>query len=77
MSMALAQDGTGFPFFAGCMYQYISGKEIKDIEVDIDEVPDYEVYQFLTKVCIFSLLVYHLNDIIGIARYVRLMMMPL
>ena len=50
MSMALAQDGSGFPFFAGCMYQYLCGKKISDIEVDIEAVPDYEVYQFLTKV---------------------------
>ncbi len=52
MAMAVAQDGSGFPFFATCLYDYICGKDLTDIEVDIEMVPDAEAYILLSEVSI-------------------------
>ena len=50
MAMALAQDGSGFPFLAPCVYKYLCGMDLSCINIDPDEVPDYEVRDFLQKV---------------------------
>ena len=55
MVMVLAQDGSGFPFFANTIYEYICGKDLKDIDVDIESVPDGDAY-FLLRL---KLNVYH------------------
>ena len=61
MVMALAQDGGGFPFFANSIYEYICGKDVKDIDVDIESVPDADAYFLLTEVeteCLSCLLIH-------------------
>ena len=54
MAMSLAQDGNGFPFFAPSMFDYICGKDVGEITVDINHVPDYEARDFLFKVIIVA-----------------------
>ena len=50
IAMSLSQDGSGFPFFSPCLYQYLSGKELCNIKVIPDEVPDFEARDLLYKV---------------------------
>ena len=50
MFMSLAQGGSGFPFFANCVFDYICGKDINDIKVEIDAVHNCEAHDLLTKV---------------------------
>ena len=50
MAMSLAQGGNGFPYFATSFYQYICGKDVNDIWIDTDSVPDYEARNLLIKV---------------------------
>ena len=47
---SLAQGGSGFPFFAKCVFDYICGKDVNDIEVEIDAIYNFEVHDLLTKV---------------------------
>ena len=48
MAMSIAQEGSGFPFFATCVFDYLCGKDVNDIT--IDDVPDYEARDLLCKV---------------------------
>ncbi len=50
--MSLAQGGSGFPFFASCVFKYLRGDKIYDINVPLSEVPDPEVKAILEKVCV-------------------------
>ena len=52
MAMSLAQDGSGFPFFAPPLYQYICGTEISSVKIAADDVPKVEVKAFLDEVYI-------------------------
>lgn len=52
MAMSLSQSGSGFPFFASCMFDYICGKDVNEVTVDINNVPDYEARDLLFKVLI-------------------------
>ena len=52
MVMSVAQGGSGFPFFAPCVFDYICGMEVNEIFVDVHHVPDYEAYELLCKVII-------------------------
>ena len=40
MSMAVIQDGIGFPFFAPCAYEYLCGKAATEIRPEISDIPD-------------------------------------
>ena len=51
MAVALCQGGSGFPFFAPCIFQYFQGTPVQDITVTIDEIADYEIKCFCEKVC--------------------------
>ena len=50
MAMSLVQDGSGFPFLAPCIYQYLQGMKVHDISVDIADVADYASRSLLEKV---------------------------
>ena len=50
MVMSLAQDGDGYPFFAPSMFDYICGRDIGEVHININHVPDCEVPDFLLKV---------------------------
>lgn len=49
MALSLAQEGSGFSFFAPCMFDYICGKDVHEITVDVNSVPDYEAHDLLLK----------------------------
>lgn len=50
MATSLAQGGSGFPYFASCIYQYLRGVSLQDLSVSIDDVADYDVRALLEKV---------------------------
>lgn len=50
MAMSLVQGGSGFPFFAPPMYQYLCGMEMSSIAVSTQDVPNLEVLSLLEKV---------------------------
>lgn len=50
MATSLVQGGSGYPFLAPPMYQYLCGANISTIKVTIPDVPDIEVKQLLKQV---------------------------
>ena len=50
MAMSLLQQGSGFPYLAPCIYQYISGVELSAIDVSIEDVPSFELRSMIEKV---------------------------
>ena len=52
MAMSFAQDGSGFPYFASCVFKYFRGDEINNISVPPSEVPNEQVRAVLEEVCI-------------------------
>ena len=52
MAIALAQGGSGFPFFAPCVFKYMSGVKPSEIVMTLPEVPFVEVRTVLDKVLI-------------------------
>ena len=49
MCMCLAQGGSGFPFLAKCVFEYICGKDINDIKIDMNDVHDAGARDILQK----------------------------
>ncbi len=43
MAMSLGQEGSGFPYFSPSVYKYLCGVAPKNIEVEEDVIPDYDV----------------------------------
>ena len=52
MAMAVIQGGSGFHYFAPCIYHYLCGAEVSFISVSADDIPDYEVSSVVQKVII-------------------------
>jgi len=50
MAMSLLQQGSGFPYLAPPVYQYISGVELSAIKVSIEDVSSIEFRSVLEKV---------------------------
>jgi hypothetical protein len=50
MGMSLVQNGSGFPFFAPCVYSYLTGASMSSIRVEQEEIPDTAVKRMLQKV---------------------------
>ena len=50
MSMSLAQGGSGFSYFAHCVFQYLCGVPLHKIFVAVEDIADFEVQNFLNKV---------------------------
>ena len=48
--MCLVQGGSGIPFLAPSLYEYISGKSLCNIEADIHEIPDSALRNKLDQV---------------------------
>ena len=52
MAMSLLQQGSGFPYLAPSVYQYISGVSIPSIDVSIEDVSNFELRSIIDKVII-------------------------
>ena len=50
--MSLIQGGSGFPFFAPSMYDYICGRDVCSIAPTVDEIPDAQLKTALVEVYI-------------------------
>ena len=50
MAMSLVQEGSGFPYFAPPVYEYLCGAELSSIKVTVDDVPNLEVRAFIEEV---------------------------
>lgn len=48
--MSLLQGGSGYPFFAQSLFEYLAGKDICEITPRLDEIPDAEIQIKLTEV---------------------------
>ena len=52
VGMSIVQGGSGYPFFAPSVYDYITGKDVCSIYPSIEEVPDLDVRDCVLKVCL-------------------------
>ena len=52
VGMSLVQGGSGFPFFAPAMYDYMCGKDVCSLVPTVDEIPDAQLKITLVEVCI-------------------------
>ena len=50
MAMCLLHGGSGFPYLAPPMYDYLCGEDASSIKVSAEDVPNVEVTQLLQKV---------------------------
>ena len=50
MVMSFAQDGGGFPFFHQSIFDYLCGKELQSIDVNMDIISDCDLHALLTRV---------------------------
>ena len=50
MGMSFLQGGSGYPFFAPSVFQYLTGKDLQSITVSTTEIPNDEVEELLRKV---------------------------
>lgn len=50
IALGTVHGAVGFPFFATCLYSYLSGCTLCSIEVPDEEVSDYDVYSLIQKV---------------------------
>lgn len=54
MAMSLVQDGSGFPYVAPPLFEYLCG--MSTIDMTKEDVPSYEVQQLLQQVFMKSAL---------------------
>ena len=54
MAMSLVQDGSGFPYMAPPLFEYLCG--MSTIDMTKEDVPSYEVQQLLQQVFMKSAL---------------------
>lgn len=50
MAMSLGQEGSGFPYFSDSIYKYWCGVDPMTIELDVDDIPDFDVKDVLLQV---------------------------
>lgn len=50
MAMSIVQGGSGFPFLAPPIFQYICGVEIRRISISNEDVPEYDVKKLIEDV---------------------------
>lgn len=50
MAMSLVQEGSGFPYIAPPVYEYLCGAELSTIDPTIEDVPNLEVKSFIEEV---------------------------
>ena len=50
MAVSVLQDGSGFPYFALPVYQYVCGADIATIDVQVEDVPNIEVKALIEEV---------------------------
>ena len=52
MAVSLVQGGSGYPFFAPAIFEYLAGTDICAITPSLQDVPSAEVQQLIAEVCI-------------------------
>ena len=52
MATAIAQGGSGFPFFNHGVYEYLCGKDPNLITLSEGAIPDFGVQETVKKACI-------------------------
>ena len=54
--MSLLEGGSGFPFLAPSIYQYVCGVNLSEIHSSLEEIPDAQLKLKLeeVRVCIFT-----------------------
>ena len=52
MAMSILQQGSGFPYMAQPVYDYISGVELSDVSLSIEDIPSFELRTIVEKVWI-------------------------
>ena len=57
MTMSLAQQGSGFPFFGSSTFGYLCSKDITSIDVVVEETPDHETRNLIKKVNIAATII--------------------
>ena len=57
IGISLVQGGSGFPFFAPSIYDYISGVDLCSIVIQRDEIPDSDIALTLEKVLCWEYIV--------------------
>lgn len=50
MAMSLVQGGSGFPFFAQPMYEYLCGVDPSSVNISVNDVPNSDAALLLQKV---------------------------
>ena len=50
VGMSLVQEGSGYPFFAPAIYEYICGQDIGSISPTVDEIPNAQLKTTLVEV---------------------------
>lgn len=50
MGMSLMQGGSGYPYFAPCIFDYLCGKDLAEIMVSREDIPDGDMLLALEKV---------------------------
>ena len=56
MSMNLLQGGSGFPYLAPPVYQYISGVELSALDVSVEDVANFELQSMIKEVQLYCLM---------------------
>ena len=56
VGMSLVQGGSGYPFFAPAVYDYLTGKDVCSISPGINEIPDFDVINCIEKVLSMSII---------------------
>ena len=50
MAMSITQQGSGFPYIAKPVYDYLCGLNLSQIVATVEDVPDFEVLAFINEV---------------------------
>ena len=50
MGVSIMQGGSGYPFFAPCVYDYLCGKQPWELNVSREEIPDTGIVSILENV---------------------------
>ena len=51
VGMSIIHGGSGYPFFAPSLFQYLCGHDVCTITPSLEEAPDHELKMVLVKVC--------------------------
>ena len=66
MGSSIAQGGSGYPFFAPCIFSYIAGEDLGDMKVAREEIPIFDVASALERVRMYV----HVMRLMGTCKYI-------